>query len=566
MPAGDHMREDLTLTSRATPRTVATGSDTRTSRFERHPKRTLLVIWCVLLLLVELGFQFGARVFREDFIGNGAFRSAEGEAPDGWTPVNASMRVIPDGGGGNALRIAQLDADVGYARAATASPLVVGRAYRLSFEVRAEGDRGQFFAALCEGHRTGCQVGRSGAAGPEFSRYELPFVSGSDSTLTLELHSYSSEPGASPTVYRRVSLVETPPEAFASPPVTEIENELTHHDATPDSQFVTNPSPPDGFAPALNEINSYGIRGPELGPKAARRVLFVGDSFVQADEVSFEDTFGQRLNRLFGGRYEFIAHGVSSWAPTTEFSWIHHRGMALQPDEVVLFICSNDFYPWATYARSDGAYRAQVVWEDFIPVRYVGVEKREALDAPGRYRVGRFLRGVLGQIETMKRAYFGLRALFSTPLTDVDTVVLFSLHAAQWPRALRRNVDETIETIARLGDYLDDRGVGFAVVVVPSGLRWKDEVVSVKQMVPRWRQLVEASGLPPGEFSLSETGLVSHLQGRLASHGIAMIDLGPAFDAAKAGRRALLFNPLDGHWNADGHVVVAAAIAERFDR
>ena len=558
------MRDDVTPTSGTTPETAAARSGSAISRFEAHPKRTLLLIWCVLLLLVELGLQIGTRVFREELI-NGAFEQVRGVVPDGWTPVNASMRVIPDDSGGYALRVTQLEADVGYVHSLTTYPLVVDRAYTLSFEVKAEGGRGQFFAALCEGHRTGCQVGRSGAAGPQFARYALPFVSGSASTLTLELHSYSSEPGAGPTVYRRVSLVETPPEAFATPPVTAVDNELTHHDATPNSQFVTNPSPPDGFAPALNEINSYGIRGPELRPKAARRrVLLVGDSFVQADEVQFEDTFGEQLNRLLGDQVEFVAHGVSSWAPTTEFSWIHHKGMALRPDEVVLFICNNDFYPWATYPRSDEAYRAQAVWEEFVPVRYVGVEERRALDAPIRHRLGRSVRGIFSRIATAQLAYFGLRSLISAPLTDVETVVLFSADASTWPRSLRQSVDETIEVIARLGAYLDSRGVELTVAVVPSGLRWKDEVVSVKTTVPRWRQLVEASGRPAGEFSLSEAGLVRHLQERLASHNVEMVDLGPAFDEAKAGGRDLLFNGLDGHWNVKGHTVVATALAERF--
>ena len=124
---------------------------------------------------------------------------------------------------------------------------------------------------------------------------------------------------------------------------TEIYDELTHHDILPNSKRVTKPNKHDTFEPVTSVYNSIGIRGPEIGPKNSPRVLFIGDSFIEADEVSFHKTFSELLNREFSEEIQFVAHGVSSWAPTTEFSWIHNKGIILKPDEICLFLVWNDF-------------------------------------------------------------------------------------------------------------------------------------------------------------------------------------------------------------------------------
>ena len=48
------------------------------------------------------------------------------------------------------------------------------------------------------------------------------------------------------------------------------------------------------------------MRGPVPGEKVGTRVLLLGDSFVQADEVNLALTFGQLLNRHFAPQIEFV--------------------------------------------------------------------------------------------------------------------------------------------------------------------------------------------------------------------------------------------------------------------
>lgn len=107
---------------------------------------------------------------------------------------------------------------------------------------------------------------------------------------------------------------------------------LVHHDYRPNISFVTKPYSGDTFPPAHNQINALGMRGPLPATKKARRILLLGDSFVQADEVYFAQTFGQQLNAHFAPHLDFVSHGMVSWSPTPEFSWLHHKGVALAPD------------------------------------------------------------------------------------------------------------------------------------------------------------------------------------------------------------------------------------------
>jgi len=159
-------------------------------------------------------------------------------------------------------------------------------------------------------------------------------------------------------------LFQNPKIKLVSPanlPTSYFLDELVHHASIPNSEFIRYPTPYDSFPPVRNQINSFGIRGPEIVEKKHPRVLFVGDSFLEADDVPFELVFGQRLNQYFEGSLEFLSHGIGGWSPTTEFSWIHHKGLKLDPDEVVIFLFINDFFRSEVDRMVDQTYRRQAV-------------------------------------------------------------------------------------------------------------------------------------------------------------------------------------------------------------
>ena len=106
------------------------------------------------------------------------------------------------------------------------------------------------------------------------------------------------------------------------------------------------------------EINSFGLRGPELGPRqpGELRVLFLGDSVVAGFEVEQSETFIARLEAALRSRFSeplsVINAGVRGYGTDQSVLWFRERGVALAPDLVVLVFSANDFEDNLTLHRA----------------------------------------------------------------------------------------------------------------------------------------------------------------------------------------------------------------------
>lgn len=345
---------------------------------------------------------------------------------------------------------------------------------------------------------------------------------------------------------------------------TEIHDKFVHHDrGAPNTTKITYPSKRDSFEPVVNYINSFGTRGPEPNFNENPLILFVGDSYIEADEVAFEDTFSEKLNNEFNDRLNFLAHGAGSWGPTTEFSWIFHKGMSLKPETIYLFLCWNDFFPEETYSSGDEAYRSQAVWKNGVPFSYVDPEVKLKLESPIFFR----LKQALSQIELVKLVYQGmikLSYLISPTLTEEEVIFLFSKEAHKWPINLKRNVDQTIEIVLRLNTYLKKKNTNLIMTLVPIPFLWKDEIMAVKLHSEVWKTLIQNLGSEPSKFSLSQRGLDTYLQKKFLQNNIEWLDLTKAFNHKKKNEKQLLYHREDGHWNKFGHEVIFKLLRKKY--
>lgn len=294
------------------------------------------------------------------------------------------------------------------------------------------------------------------------------------------------------------------------------DNKYVHHDYFPNVEFVKYPNNGDSFSPVKNIINSMGIRGLEISSKQHYRVLNIGDSFIQATSVEFKNTFGELLNEYFNGEIEFISHGMSSWSPTTEFSWIYHKGLKLDPNEINLFLCINDFYRGNVYGMTDMNYRKQAVYDidcNYVPVTYT-------------------------QDSTLLKK--------RGPIAD--EIILLSKDYTQWPNSLKYNVDETINVIFSISKYLNERNIEIYVLLIPLGFRWKNETIVGKQ--------TDCYGWKP-EFTVNQDGLNNYLKKKLNENNVNYIDLYSNFDNFKIyNPNCILYNEADGHLNKNGHILL----------
>ncbi len=99
-------------------------------------------------------------------------------------------------------------------------------------------------------------------------------------------------------------------------------------------------------------INSQGLRDdrdlPYEKPPATKRILILGDSFVECAQVPIEHTFMMKLqDELLSGGHthlQVIAYGVSAYGTDQEYLYYKVEGRKYKPDFVdVIFFPMNDF-------------------------------------------------------------------------------------------------------------------------------------------------------------------------------------------------------------------------------
>jgi hypothetical protein len=72
------------------------------------------------------------------------------------------------------------------------------------------------------------------------------------------------------------------------------------------------------------------------GPKTGPRIAIVGDSFVFAERVAFEESWGHLLQASSGGKFEVLNFGVSGYSIDQAYLRVKKDVLPWQPDIVVL--------------------------------------------------------------------------------------------------------------------------------------------------------------------------------------------------------------------------------------
>ena len=99
------------------------------------------------------------------------------------------------------------------------------------------------------------------------------------------------------------------------------------------------------------KINSLGLRDREVSvkrPKGIYRIIVLGDSATAGFGVELEETFPKQLEALVNGhpgsrRYEVLNCAVSGYNTFQERVYLDSKGLALEPNLVILAYNLNDF-------------------------------------------------------------------------------------------------------------------------------------------------------------------------------------------------------------------------------
>ncbi len=332
-------------------------------------------------------------------------------------------------------------------------------------------------------------------------------------------------------------------------------------------------------------INSKGLRDVEHDYEAAAgafRIVVLGDSFMEAYQVTLEESFPRRLERrLAERRVEVINLGVGGYGTTQQLLYLREEGLEYRPDLVLLaFLPDNDIRNnsralesalWGEstlktfgrpFAVEEASGKLRIDEPDYR--RSLDLAAKAARRGPVRPPWWRLDNSVTWRlISRLARA----RRESAAPVPTYDPNILFGPHLEGFDPSLGRSEldaaeyarlwDEATRITQRLIGEIEttarSAGAGFAMFLVPGKIHCSESFRGqVGDRYPSLRFDTVASTAAWLRFG--------------EARGISVIDLVTPFaEAERSGTGTLFHRHEDRHWNGAGHRLAAAVVAERLE-
>ena len=285
--------------------------------------------------------------------------------------------------------------------------------------------------------------------------------------------------------------------------------------------------------------NNVGFRNDQAYEldRSTPLMALVGDSYVVAATVSFEDTMGARLSDEAEGIGRVFSFGVRGAAFSQYLIWANYAREHFQPDGFVFLVIANDFggalRPAPGYhhfeRNADGSSRlvrvdSRMVWRQRL-VKNSSLARYLILNCQITSR-GFFRRSVVpAPRETVMRRFVGhIKARQSEEVIEKHRWV-FQASLDRLPEATGVSNDRILLVMDGMRPHMyDDMDLAFAETSAWADLR---------------RFVIESAG----------------------EREIEVVDLHTHFVEAFERDGARFESKEDGHWNATGHGVAASATA-----
>jgi hypothetical protein len=292
--------------------------------------------------------------------------------------------------------------------------------------------------------------------------------------------------------------------------------------------------------------NSLGLRDvehPVAKPAGAFRILVLGDSFMEAVQVSLEDSFARRLERLHaadGRAVEVINAGISGWGTDDQLAYLRLYGSRFRPDLVLVGMT----------LHNDVSDNLSSDWYEFRDGQLLPqpVPLFSAFDYR-RLQVQTFLAAHSQIYQALFRAW---RARdFSAGAKALDAYVANLVSATQAPDVARgwAKTEALFDELTREASAAGARSAVF--------------------LIPLWIQ-VDPARLEDFRARHPESGSLALRapQERMIAWGararVPVIDLQAAF-AAEQARGVTLYLERDGHWTPAGHLLAADEVGRQLE-
>lgn len=300
-----------------------------------------------------------------------------------------------------------------------------------------------------------------------------------------------------------------------------VSDPVVHH-VHPRDYLFRSYDPGGDFGGHQIRYDGEGCRIDPSTPDAATgrevRLALMGDSFVEAVQVPYEESIAGRLQQAMGGRAAVRNYGVTGYSPILYYLQWKKQVRSWRPTHVLVLLYSNDI-------DDDREYGARAAYDaNGLPLMVPGPRDNSlALWLHHSYvaRLGALVfRRIAWAWEHRGQRHTPTVGGYLEPNPDISPL------SARLLMALAEEVRST--------------GAAFTITTVPSKARLAG--------------VAGANGGP--EFS-------DKCRVWAAAHGIGFIDLAPAFrEAAGVGRR--LFFTRDIHLTGDGNAVGATTICHAY--
>ncbi len=304
--------------------------------------------------------------------------------------------------------------------------------------------------------------------------------------------------------------------------------------------------------------NSLGFRGAGFDPREGhrKRVVILGDSFVQAVQVNEDQTFGTLLSRSPAG-VQVLQAGICGWGQGDQLRWLQENHQRLQPQLVIVAVyLGNDLTIDNMKRKHLGSTGYMVSTHGHLINRRGGIDnspfsrfkqqtiyRSRALLYIGNlfYKAGHALRY---RSERTSSAHDGQAD--GTPIYPHSWNALRLYRKGNWvPKSYLRVFYNLIGQIDHLG-----RESGFKVLVM--SIPWERTMDE-----QRFQAEIDHHGLSRADFEIDLPR--KHIAWQMEASGIPFLDLHEVFSSKPD--PLLAYGMVDTHFSPTGHAWTAEALA-----
>jgi hypothetical protein len=269
-------------------------------------------------------------------------------------------------------------------------------------------------------------------------------------------------------------------------------------------------------------------------------VAVIGDSYIEALRVAFAQSLTGRLQAALGERGRAYAFAQSGAALSQYVAYARHACAVYRPARMIVNVVGNDFdESIVDHRRRNGLFH-------LYPAPHGGFDYRlTPLPEPGLAE------------RVLRRSALALYLMRNVGINNLISNI--GIRPAQAEPA-NRHVGHTDADAnpARLEE--GQRVIDWFVATLPQAacLAPADIVIVVDAPRPQLYDPAARAAVETSYFAQMRR----HLIARAREVGFHVIDMQSVFIAAYAKDRKPFEHPTDGHWNAHGHAVAAAAVID----